>query len=140
MPHLKTMCLPCRERVVRAPRQIHVGLHAPISGLFHTVALDFTGPLPTSHEGSKFMLVGIEHATGWPWVEALKTNLSTDVVAFLRKSFIETSTIPANISSDHKTTTLIASRQRRIAIFRSRESRVTKMLTRWKGKKQTHYA
>ncbi len=40
--------------------------HQPVSGI-----LDFAGPLPLTAQGNRYLLVGVEHLTGWPVAAAL---------------------------------------------------------------------
>ncbi len=40
--------------------------HQPVSGIFDTWSLDFAGPLPRTARGNRYLLVGVEHLTGWP--------------------------------------------------------------------------
>lgn len=41
-------------------------LKMPVEGLFHTSSLGFDGPLPATKRGNGFLLIGVEHVTGWP--------------------------------------------------------------------------
>ena len=41
-------------------------LKTPLTTLFDVFSIDFAGPLPTSRTGNKYMLVCVEHLTGWP--------------------------------------------------------------------------
>ncbi len=52
--------------------------HQPVSGIFDTWSLDFAGPLPRTARGNRYLLVGVEHLTGWPVAAALPDALSTD--------------------------------------------------------------
>ena len=94
-------CSPCRKRVSSTLASSQSGLQAPISGLFYTISLDFTGLLPKTERGNLYELVGIEHLTWWPHKKALPTCLSTDVIDLLHSSFMSRATVPRVILSNN---------------------------------------
>ena len=65
-------CAPCQRR--KTPRRPVAGRMIPIAEdrPFGTLALDFVGPLPATHDGNIYVLVATDHFT--KWVEAFPTQ------------------------------------------------------------------
>ena len=77
------------------------GARMPISGLFHTWSVDFTGPLPITKNHKKYLIVAVEHMSGWPVARASVAADSSVVVAFLRQEILNTFGIPGCVMSDN---------------------------------------
>jgi transposase InsO family protein len=76
-------------------------LHLPISGLFHTFSLDFAGPFPRTTLGNAWILVAVEHLSGWPVAQACQAATSEEVMSFVQQQIIESYGVPATILSDN---------------------------------------
>ncbi len=72
-----------------------------IRGLFDVLSMDFAGPLPTTKKGAKFLLVAVEHLTGWPVASPMKDSTAKSVIQFLKKEVVEPYGPPATIISDN---------------------------------------
>ena len=51
------------------------GAYMPVSGLFCTRSIDFTGPLPVTSTPKKYLIVAVENMTGLP---VRKASISAD--------------------------------------------------------------
>lgn len=60
----------------------------PITGLFDTNSVDFAGSLPVTKNGKVYILVAVEHLTGWPIVRAIKDATATTVISFFLEDII----------------------------------------------------
>jgi RNase H-like domain found in reverse transcriptase/Reverse transcriptase (RNA-dependent DNA polymerase)/Integrase zinc binding domain/Integrase core domain/Zinc knuckle/Aspartyl protease len=63
--HFVASCHVCQQFSLVRPAYKFDGQSA-ISGLFHEWCFDFLGPFPTSKEGARYLLVGVERLTGFP--------------------------------------------------------------------------
>ena len=52
--------------------------------LFHIWLIDFTGPLPLTSTGKKYLIVAVEHMTRWPVARASPSADSGVAVTFAR--------------------------------------------------------
>ena len=77
----------------------------PVSGLFHTWSIDFAGPLPITKSRSKYLLIGIEHLSGWPIASAIPSHLfnSQGVLQFVKTELVSMYGTPVFIVSDNDT-------------------------------------
>ncbi len=66
---------------------------------FKRIGMDMTGPLPTTAEGNRYVLVSIDYATRWPEAIALRTTESTTIADQLMILFNRTG-IPEEILTD----------------------------------------
>jgi Integrase core domain len=73
----------------------------PISGIFETFSVDFAGPLPRTLAGNIYILIGIEHLSGWPLAQAYAASTSEEVINFIRSEIIRPFGIPQKILSDN---------------------------------------
>ena len=94
-------CLSCRRRRPLGPDRPPAPLCAPISGLWHTISIDFAGPLPRTPRQNRFILVAVEHVTRWPVARAFPNALSSVVTTFLEENIIQPYEIPRMILSDN---------------------------------------
>lgn len=75
--------------------------HLPIPQKpFHTLGVDFVGPLPMTNSGNKYLLVFVDHLTRWPEVFATATDDAEIVAKILVEQIICHYGAPAKILSD----------------------------------------
>lgn len=67
---------------------------------FSRWALDFVGPLPTSTDGSRWILTGIEYVTRWPIARALKDATAGEVAKFIYEEIVTKFGCPVEILTD----------------------------------------
>lgn len=60
----------------------------PTLDLFHTFSMDFAELLPMTHNGNKYLLIAVEHLTGWPIVRAVSSQTSNVAIKFFKVRFI----------------------------------------------------
>ena len=58
-------------------------LRIPVTGLFDVFSVDFAGPFPPTTVGHRFVLVGVEHLTGWPLVIRTKNATAQVFIVFM---------------------------------------------------------
>lgn len=73
----------------------------PITVVFHTFSLDFAGPFPPGPDGERSLLVGVEHLTSWPIVNATVTNTTDVVTNFVPEGILHPFGPPRQIVSDN---------------------------------------
>ena len=71
-----------------------------IDGIFKVWTMDLCGPLPTSKTNKEYLLVLVDHATGWPEVFSLSSMRSDKICEKLFELFSRTG-VPTEIRSDH---------------------------------------
>ena len=94
-------CDRCQRRQPFGSELIRNPATAPVSGLWDAISIDFAGPLPRTPDGNRYLIVAVEHLSGWPVAKALPTALSRDVSAFVQNRIIDTYTTPRVILSDN---------------------------------------
>ena len=94
-------CDRCQHRPPFGSELIRKSAVAPASGLWESVSIDFAGPLPRTAEGNRYLLVAVEHVSGWPIAKALPRALSRDVSDFIQDQVIDPHTTPQVIPSDN---------------------------------------
>lgn len=101
--HFVRSCDICQK--TNPPEQKRPYGKLPVSGLFHTWSIDFAGPLPVTKEKSKYLLIAVEHLSGWPVARAIPTQLfnSTGVVQFVKKEIVGPFGVPVCVVSDNDT-------------------------------------
>ena len=101
--HFVRSCDICQK--TNAPEQGRPYGKMPVSGLFHTWSIDFAGPLPVTSTGSKYILIAVEHLSGWPVAQSLSSDLfnSIGVLQFVEKEIVATFGYPTTIISDNDT-------------------------------------
>lgn len=67
---------------------------------FDRVAVDFIGPLPTSKNGNKYLLVFVDYATRWPEVFATRDRKATTVAEIFIKEILCRHGAPVQLLSD----------------------------------------
>ena len=74
----------------------------PVSGLFHTWSVDFAGPLPQTSAGNRYILIAVEHLSGWPVAQAIPPSAfnSGGVIRFVEEQICTPYGNPVVIVSD----------------------------------------
>lgn len=76
-------------------------LGIPLTNISETYLINFSGPFSKCHLGNKFLLIVVEHLTGWPIAPVTK-NASTEVVIeFVEREIISLFRPPNAIISDN---------------------------------------
>lgn len=73
---------------VKGPKPYVTSLFVPQSSLFNIFAIDFSGTLPVTSKGKMFLLIGVEHPTGWSVVRATGRTMAEDVRRFMKEQII----------------------------------------------------
>ena len=94
-------CHNCQRRQPFGSEVVRNPPSAPISGLWDTVSIDFAGPLPVTAKGNRYLLIAVEHLTGWPIARALPSAISTGVTSFVEEKICNTYATPKVIVSDN---------------------------------------
>ena len=76
-------------------------LRTPLTILFDLFSIDFAGPLPTSRAGNKYMLVCVEHLTGWLIVIPTSNSTGGTVINFVGDHILHPFRPPHIIVSDN---------------------------------------
>ena len=76
-------------------------LRMPLTGLFTAFSVDFAGPLPKTRSGEQYLLVGVEHLTGWPIARKTKDATDDTVNKFVQEEIIHSFGPPGVIISDN---------------------------------------
>ena len=76
-------------------------LSQPLTGLFQTFSIDFAGPLPRTAKGNRFLLIAVEHLTGWPIARATAASTADVVLNFVKDEIIYSFGPPTTIVSDN---------------------------------------
>ena len=63
------------------------------------VAIDFVGPFQNASKGKKYLLVSVDHSSGWPETLFLP-NPTTDKVLEFLEEYIAQNSIPTMIRTD----------------------------------------
>lgn len=75
----------------------------PLTNLFDTFSVDFAGPLPKSTFAKRYVLVGVEHLTGWPLGRATKSSSAEEVIKFVKEEVLYSFGPRLTIISDNAT-------------------------------------
>lgn len=94
-------CQGC-QKASSIPRYTHTAI-IPLSSLFETFSIDFAGPLPKTKNGKQYILIAVEHLTGWPLAWATETATAAEVVKFVKEEIIHSFGPPRTIVSDNAT-------------------------------------
>ena len=78
-------------------------LRHPISSLFDVFSIDFAGPFPATSSGNRFVLVAVEHLTGWPIAIATANSTGQVVLGFVKREILYSFGPPRTIVSDNAT-------------------------------------
>lgn len=64
-------CTPCATQKPPAKKTVAPLTPLPVEGPFDRAAVDIVGPLPQTHDGSKYIIVFCDYLTTWPEALAL---------------------------------------------------------------------
>ena len=78
-------------------------LRLPILSLFSVFSIDFSGPFPGTSSGNRFVVVGVEHLTGWPIAIATGDSTAQVVLNFVKRDIMYCFGPPPTIVSDNAT-------------------------------------
>ncbi|CDF33409.1 unnamed protein product [Chondrus crispus] len=78
-------------------------LRFPISSLFDVFCVDFGGPFPATSFGKRFLLVAVEHLTGWPIAIATADSTAQVVLDFVKREIMYSFGPPQTIVPDNVT-------------------------------------
>ena len=78
-------------------------LHFPITSLFGTFSVDFAWPLPRSDSAKRYVLVAVEHLSGWPIAKPTATSTAEEVVKFIEEEIVYSFSSPGMIVSENAT-------------------------------------
>lgn len=76
-------------------------LRTPISSLFDVFSIDFAGPLPTTEKGNCYVLIAVEHLTGWHIARPTKDATADSVIDFVAREMIHSFGPPRYVVSDN---------------------------------------
>lgn len=76
-------------------------LRIPLTGLFDTFSMDLAGPLPLGENEEKYLLLVVEHLTGWPIVRITTRDTSDVVFSFVQEEIVFCIGPPLYIVSDN---------------------------------------
>jgi transposase InsO family protein len=72
----------------------------PVGTPFHQIGIDFVGPLPTTAQGNRYILVAMDRLTKWPEAKPVPDATAAQVATFLYDEIIMRHGCPAEILSD----------------------------------------
>jgi len=94
-------CEKCNQRkTTRQPRAPNLRALPTVKNPFDRVAMDFVGPLPTTKNGNKYILVFIDYCTRWPEAFATKDMKATTVAEIFVKEILCRHRAPVELLSD----------------------------------------
>ncbi len=75
----------------------------PISGIFNTWSLDYAGSLPTTKNGNKYIINGVEHKSRRPVARVIPQSMlnSRGTMSFIEEEIIRPYSSPQYIRSDN---------------------------------------
>lgn len=92
-------CDECQR--MRPLRQYCTTLHRPLTSLFEVFSIDLAGPFPTTRECLKYLLVCVEHLTGWPIARATKDGTAETVMGVIQDEFMHLFGPPETVVRDN---------------------------------------
>lgn len=93
-------CVKCSARKAPNPRPRAPLIQEAATFPFERVAIDITGPFPTTERGHKYILVVSDYFTRWVEAFPLKTQESKEVANSLVHNFFSRYGIPSALHSD----------------------------------------
>lgn len=63
-------------------------MKTPITALFNVFSIYFAYPMPAGSRGENYLLIAVEHFTGWPIAQATSRNTSDVVTDFVKNEII----------------------------------------------------
>ena len=98
--HWCRTCIDCAMR--KRPRNHHKAplLPIPVQGPFDRLAMDILGPLPTTHDGNRYILVFSDYYTRWPEAYALPSIEASRIAQLLVDEILARHSTPRTLLSD----------------------------------------
>ena len=98
--HWCRTCIDCAMR--KRPRNHHKAplLPIPVQGPFDRLAMDILGPLPTTHDGNRYILVFSDYYTRWPEEYALASIEEPRVAQLMVDEILARHSTPSTLLSD----------------------------------------
>ena len=98
--HWCRTCIDCAMR--KRPRHHHKAplLPIPVQGPFDRLAMDILGPLPTTHDGNRYILVFSDYYTRWPEAYALPSIEAPRIAQLLVDEILARHSTPRTLLSD----------------------------------------
>ena len=98
--HWCRTCIDCAMR--KRPRNHHKAplLPIPVQGPFDRLAMDILGPLPTTHDGNRYILVFSDYYTRWPEAYALPSVEASRIAQLLVDEILARHSAPRTLLSD----------------------------------------
>lgn len=78
-------------------------MRLPVSLIFDVFSFDFAGPFPKTKQGISFLLVAVEHLTGWPIAIPCERSNADTVIRFVEEQIVHPFGPPRTIVSDNAT-------------------------------------
>lgn len=75
------------QRASAVPKYLTT-IHMPLTGLFETFSIDFSGPLVPGPKGERYLLIYVEQLTGWPLVRVRQSDMSDVVEDFVKNEVL----------------------------------------------------
>ena len=99
-------CCSCETcQMKKSPKQRPSGFlqHMPVSGPFHTVGIDFTGPFVESHKRNRYMIVAVDHHTKWIEIRPVPAQTAAAAAHFFYEQIVMRHGAPRVLISDQGT-------------------------------------
>lgn len=85
----------------KGPGKLQMGLRQPISRIFDTSSLVFSGPFERTASKSWFLLVGVEHFTELPTAWATSSETCAPLINFVKDELMNTFQCPRTVVTDN---------------------------------------
>ena len=98
--HWCRTCIDCAMQ--KHPRNHHKAplLPIPVDGPFDRLAMDILGPLPTTHDGNRYIIVFSDYYTRWPEAYALPSVEASRIAQLLVDKILARHSAPRTLLSD----------------------------------------
>ena len=96
--HWCRTCIDCAMR--KRPRNSHKAPLLPVDGPFDRLAMDVFGPLPTTHDGNRYIIVFSDYYTRWPEAYALPSIEAPRIAQLLIDEILARHSAPRTLLSD----------------------------------------
>lgn len=84
-------------------RPYSTAISVPQSGLFAVFLIDFAGPLPITANQNKYLLICVEHLTGWPIMKPNVRATAEELMSFVEQERFHSFGPPTTVVSDNAT-------------------------------------
>lgn len=92
-------CVGCQK--LKPIPKYRTTLRIPLTGLFDTFSMDFAGSLHLCENEEKYLLIAVEHLTGWPIVRVTTRDTSDVVLSFVQEEIVFCFGLPRYIVSNN---------------------------------------